>query len=146
MILELLVMCSELIEGCLCFQKPTGVEICISKSLWRIDRSIFFYVEKDERRGRKWDKRKQKSGGVWCVLCERSEALQCCLIPSSFLSHCDVVSQTQTDFQMWTRAHTLQNSHQTLFSTAPGSFICQYMRFRLWSFAHLPSLRLGWIF
>lgn len=35
----------------------------------------------EERKGAR--QRKKESGGVWC---ERSEALRCCLIPSSFLS------------------------------------------------------------
>ncbi len=109
-------------------------------SVWRRIRR-----EEGSETDRKY-KKKTKGGGVWCVWCERSEALRCRLIPSScFISFSlavMVVSQTQTDFQMWpltkARARTHRKTHADKLphlSPFSGSRLCRYVRFRLSSFS-----------
>lgn len=90
-----------------------------------------FYVDNDQKRGREWDRNKD----TWrCALCVMWKVRSCTglfdPLPLFYLSltHCVVVSQTQTDFQMWprtkgrhTHTHTLKNSITITFSIDPGS-------------------------
>lgn len=104
----------------------------------------------EERKGVRQTEKKTKRGGVWCVWCERSEALQCCLISSScFISFslagtwCHKLKQIFKcglwQKHMHTRhTHTHTKTHSEKLphlSPFPSSRLCRYVRFRLSSFS-----------
>lgn len=98
MLLEVL----QILGSCLTFQSHRNLWDSRSRSHVYVRRTIW------RQEGSETGRKKEMSGRLLHVWCERSEALLCCLILFSFfisLSGGDVVSQTQTDFQMWPHTH-----------------------------------------